>query len=330
MANEQIRLAIIGCGHISRSYLQACQQLPQIVLVAVCDVNPDAARSVSETYHCHWYTSYHDLLAYEHLDSAVVCTPPVTHFPIALDMINAGVNVLCEKPFTTTLHDALKLEQAAKVKKKLLMMSSKFRFVEDVINAKDIIASGVLGDIVLYENVFCSKVSMVGRWNSVRAVSGGGVLIDNGSHAVDIARYLLGPIVAVQAQFGKQVQPIEVEDTARLCFRTASGTLGIVDLSWSIHKGIDSYISIFGTKGVLTVGWKESRYRQYEKIDWVRFGKGYDKQEAFTRQLQHFVDCLLGKDRPLMTLHDAVESVRIIEIAYKSAELSKWLNVDEG
>lgn len=329
MEQGKLRMAVIGCGRVAVSHLQACQSVPQVELVAVVDINPEVAASVADMFRCPtYYTSHADLLRQKTLDAAIVCTPPASHAPIVLDLMAQGVNVLCEKPFTTTLRDAERMAEAADSNGVLLMMASKFRFVEDVIKARDIIASGILGDIVLYENVFCSRVNMRGRWNSVREIAGGGVLIDNGSHAVDVARYLIGPIVAVQAQHGKQVQPIEVEDTSSFYFRTSSGVLGVVDLSWSIHKETDVYIAIYGTEGTLTVGWKESRYRQSEKLDWVRFGKGYDKQEAFTRQLQHFVNCLLGKEKPLMTTRDAVESVRVIEAAYRSAELNKWLSVD--
>lgn len=236
--------------------------------------------------------------------------------------------MLCEKPLALTSEDASLMVDKAEEKGSLLMMASKFRYVDDVIKAKGIVDSGILGDIVLFENVFCSKVDMRDRWNADRNIAGGGVLVDNGSHSVDIARYLLGPITKVQAEEGKRVQDLEVEDTARLYFRTGSDIMGAVDLSWSIHKELESYIDLFGTEGVLSIGWKCSKYRQSEKLNWVTFGKGYDKLTAFSRQLENFVGSIKGEDQPLITASDALESVKVIEAAYKSAQINKWIPVE--
>ncbi len=207
------------------------------------------------------------------------------------------------------------------------MMASKFRYVDDVIKAKGIVDSGILGDVILFENVFCSKVDMRDRWNSERSVGGGGVLIDNGTHSVDIARFLLGPIVKVQAEEGRRVQDLDVEDTCRLFFRTAGGAMGAVDLSWSIHKERDAYIEVFGPEGVLSIGWKGSKYRQSEKLQWITFGKGYDKIAAFARQLRNFAGSIRGREAPLITAEDSLESVRVIEAAYRSIEMDKWVEV---
>jgi predicted dehydrogenase len=209
------------------------------------------------------------------------------------------------------------------------MMASKFRYVDDIIKAKGIVESGILGDIIMFENVFCSKVDMRDRWNSKPEVAGGGVLIDNGSHSVDIARYLLGPIVKVQAEEGKRVQKLPVEDTSRLYFRTQSDVIGAIDLSWSIHKEQESYIDVYGTEGVLSIGWKCSKYRQSEKLDWVRFGSGYDKISAFSRQIANFVGAIKGREMPLITATDGLESVRVIEAAYKSVKQNKWMEVQK-
>jgi predicted dehydrogenase len=199
-------------------------------------------------------------------DAVSICTPPSAHAEITLEALARGVHVLCEKPFAITLPDAKKMLNAAADAGLVLMMASKFRFVDDVVKAKGVIDSGILGQIVLFENVFCSRVDMRGRWNSRKDFAGGGVLFDNGSHSVDLARYLLGPITAVQAQHGLQVQPIEVEDTSRMYFKTAGGVMGSIDLRWSIHKEIESYVSVFGTEGTLSIGWRVE-IRQSER--WV-------------------------------------------------------------
>jgi predicted dehydrogenase len=239
----------------------------------------------------------------------------------------AGAHVLCEKPLTLSVEDAAAMVQAAIRAGRQLMMASKFRYVQDIIHAKGMIASGILGEIVLYENEFCSHVDMKNRWNASPEIGGGGVLIDNGSHSVDIFRFLFGPVRSLQATMGKQWQAIQVEDTCRLHLRSADNTIGAIDLSWSIHKEDPYFIHIFGTAGMLQVGWKGSRYRQSEKMDWVSFGSGYDKFRAVGAQLGNFVDTIYGEGSPLITAEDAIESVRVIQCAYQAARQNGWHKV---
>jgi predicted dehydrogenase len=280
-----------------------------------------------EEYGCKAYKSYQDMLKGEEVDCVIICTPPATHLAISTFFLNNGVHVMCEKPITIKVKEAEKLVELADKKKLCLMMAAKFRYVGDVIKAKSMVESGILGEIVLFENLFCSNVSMAGRWNSQKEMSGGGVLIDNGCHSGDIIRYFCGPIKQVQAQEGKRVRGLTVEETVALHVRTESGVMGTIDLSWSIFKDRESYISIYGTEGTLSVGWGQSKYRQSEKLDWINFGNGYNKYEAFSRQLTNFVHSIEGIEEPLITSQDALESVRVINAAYKSLNQDKWAEV---
>jgi predicted dehydrogenase len=218
--------------------------------------------------------------------------------------------------------------EASDSKDALLMMASKFRYVDDIIKAKAIIEAGILGRIILYENSFCSKINMADRWNSNKAVAGGGVLIDNGSHSADIARYLLGPIVQVQAQQGTAAQGLDVEDTVRVQFLTKSGVLGTFDLSWTITKDSKNYIQIYGSEGTLQVGWKGSRYCQDGSSKWIPFGSGYDKNKSFASQHSNFIDVLKGNDKPVITAEDSLASVQFVETAYRSAGTNHWLRIE--
>jgi predicted dehydrogenase len=187
--------------------------------------------------------------------------------------------------------------------------------------------AGVLGELTLYENCFSAKVPMAGRWNADPAISGGGVLIDNGSHAVDILRYFLGPIVEIKAWEGRRSQGLGVEETVRIFVRAAGDVLGYVDLSWSIARDRPSYIEIHGDRGTLTVGWKESRYKLFGSDDWVVFGKGYDKVAAFRAQLQNFCGAVRGEEELVISAEDAVASVAVIETAYSALDIEKWTSV---
>ena len=114
---------------------------------------------------------------------------------------------------------------------------------------------------------------------------------------------------------------------AGLFVRCLDGTIGSIDLSWSIHKENPYFIHIYGTAGVLEVGWKASRYRQSEKVDWVSFGNGYDKFKAVGSQLKNFIETVTGEGKPIITLEDAVESVRVIQSAYLIANQNHWEKV---
>jgi len=327
MSGDTTRFAIIGAGAISQGYAQAFQTCQEARVVGVADVRGHAARSLAEVLDCSAYESHSALFDDCEVDAALVCTPPSSHPDVCLDLIDRKVPVLCEKPFATTSEQAERVLKAAKDHDVRVTMASKFRYVNDVIRAKQIVDSGILGDIVQFENVFAARVDMSDRWNSDPAVSGGGVLIDNGTHSVDIARYFLGPLAEVQVMEGKRSQGLDVEDTVRILVRSEDGVIGNIDLSWSINKEADSYINIYGSRGTVLVGWKTSRYRQSSSPDWVDFGDGYDKVQAFRRQIENFARAIRGRESLLIGPDDAYASVRVIEAAYDSLRENHWTSI---
>ena len=314
---------MIGCGSIGRAYADAIASLDGARLVAVVDPDVSARRAMAERTGAAAFAVVADLPG---CDAGLVLTPPNTHAALTEALLEAGAHVLCEKPLAPALPDARRMFEAAKAADRQLMMGSKFRYTPDVSAARRLLDQRVCGDVVLYENVFCSHVNMVDRWNSRREISGGGVLIDNGCHSVDIARYLLGPLAKVQAQFGRPVQPIGVEDTARMLFQSHSGALGSIDLSWSVHKQTDAYIRVIGTAGTLEIGWRGSRWKSRD-AEWRAFGAGYDKVTAFHNQLQNFIATCRGIKPAVIDETDAIASVAVIEAAYRSAAEERWVEI---
>jgi len=325
---DTVRFGLVGCGRIAQSHLQALSTLPGAKLTAAVESRQAAGNAVAAEYKCALFTDYKDPAIVDLVDAVIVCTPPNLHHGIARHFLERGVHVLCEKPLTIASPDAADLVKLSNEKDVVLMMASKFRYVDDIIKAKAIVESGILGRIILYENSFCSKINMTDRWNSNKGVSGGGVLIDNGSHSADIARYLLGPIVQVQAQQSTAVQGLDVEDTVRVQFLTKSGVLGTFDLSWSITKDSKNYIQIYGSEGTLQVGWKGSRYCQDGSSKWIPFGSGYDKNKSFASQHSNFIDVIKGNDKPVITPEDSLASVQFVETAYRSAGTNHWLRIE--
>lgn len=327
MNDAKLKFGLIGAGGIAQAYLQAFKDYQQVELVAVVDTRIEAAKAMAETTTAEAYDSYLSLSECTDVDAVIICTPPNTHFDVATHFLEKGVHVLCEKPFTIDVESAREMARIAEDNNVLLTMCSKFRFVEDVIKARSIVSSGLLGDLILFENAFTARVDMTQRWNSSPEISGGGVVMDNGTHSVDIMRYFLGPISQVQSIESARVQLTDVEDTALIFAKNHDGVMGTIDLSWSINKELDNYISIYGSAGTIHVGWKESKYRQSSSADWIVFGNGYNKVQAFRSQVENFSNAILGKEALLISLEDAIASVEVISACYASMNNNDWISL---
>jgi predicted dehydrogenase len=322
-----LRFGLVGAGAIARSYVDVFAGVDGAAIVAVADPDARAADALAEAVRGTSFPSQRSMLEDAALDAVLVCAPPNVHHQLVLAAIEEGCHVLCEKPLALTGAAAREMLVAADQAGVLFAMATKFRFVDDVIRARQVVESGILGDLIQIENVFASRVDMSRRWNSDPGVGGGGVLIDNGTHSVDIARYFLGPIVEVLAVEGRRVQQLPVEDTVRVQVRTADGLLGSIDLSWSYDSVNETYLEVYGSYGTVKVGWQESCYRQASSSEWVPFGRGYDKISCMRNQVETFCRVLRGEGTPAVTPDDMLASVLVIEAAYASLETGEWTPV---
>jgi predicted dehydrogenase len=297
-------------------------------LTAVVDVNPEAARAFGNSFRCNSYTSLNEYFAaHNPADGGIVCTPTSEHSSIACSLLQMRINVLCEQPFALDSSSAERMIDASRTYGATLMMGSKFRFVPDIIHAKGLLQAGILGQVLEFESDFRDTIDMHNRWNMHPELSGGGVLMDGGSPAVDIARYFFGPIMGIRAEEGCRIQSKDVEDTVRLAVQTTSGVLGTIHLSWTLKNPGDDYLRIYGTQGNLCIGWKKSIYRPNGAIDWIHFGEGYNTQKALALQMGHFINVVAGEEIPEISADDELESVRTIETAYQSIRTGQFLNI---
>ena len=332
MSEDQtpVRFGLVGAGAIAQAYAQAFAISEEVKLVAVADSRIEAAEALAETAGAASFPSVEAMVAEMDLDAVIVSTPPVTHDEVCKPLFDRGINVLCEKPLAIDSETAAEMASQAQQTGVVFTMASKFRYVADVAQAKSIIASGVLGEVVLFENVFTGRVDMTQRWNSDPAISGGGVLIDNGTHSVDITRYFLGELTEIQAMEGHRIQELPVEDTAKMFVRSKDGVLASIDLSWSVSKELPYFIAVYGSAGTLLVGWQESKYRRSSDKEWTVFGNGYQKVAAFQRQLENFAGAIRGTESLLVEPADALASVSVIEAAYRSLTKGDWEPITES
>lgn len=326
---NKLKFALIGTGGIAQTYAQAFQSSDCCELVAVADVNENSAKAFAEPFNAKSFSDYRTLAENSEFDAVIVSTPPNTHPEIAMFFMRRGVHVLCEKPLCLSVAEAKEMIAGAEDSKVVFTMATKFRYCEDVVKAKAILASGILGEIVQFENAFTAKVDMSKRWNSDKEISGGGVLIDNGTHSVDIIRYFLGAITDVLALETSGTQNLKVDENVKLLTKTANGVAASVDLTWGINKELPNFISVYGTNGTLHIGWRESKYKLNSSPDWNVFGKGYDKVQAFKSKIENFRNAIVDGEELLTKPADALASVEVIEAAYKSLNQNLWQKVVE-
>lgn len=327
-ASPRLRFALVGTGGIAQTYAQAFQTSGCCELVAVADVRLEASKAFAEPFGAKAFDNYRTLAEQILPDAVIIATPPDSHPEIASFFMRKGVHVLCEKPLCLSVAEAHAMIETAQQAQVVFTMATKFRYCEDVVKAKAIIASGVLGEIIQFENAFTAKVDMSKRWNSDKKTAGGGVLIDNGTHSVDIIRYFLGAITDVITVETGKTQNLSVDENVKLFAKTEKGVIAAVDLTWGINKELPHFISIYGTNGTLHIGWRESKYKINSSPDWNIFGTGYDKVQAFRAKLENFRNAIVEKEELLTKPADALASVEVIEAAYRSLDKTVWTSVE--
>jgi predicted dehydrogenase len=321
-----MRIGLIGLGRAGGVHFDAWQLVDGSDVIAVCDPSP-VARKRARDLGIRTYTNPDVMLESDTLDAVVIAAPPADHTELAIKCLERGLHVLCEKPLALTTWDAMKMLQTAHRRRRTLLLATKFRHVPELAQARELIAAGKIGDPVAFEVSFCSPVDMSRRWNAQRSRAGGGVIIDNGCHAFDIVSFLFGTVTWVQANLHKSQQRLTVEDSASIQVRATDGVIGRIDVSWSLSTGRDSYVTIYGSKGTIEVGWRITRIK-IGTADWETFGGNYDKIDAHRRMLTCFVEACSGRVAPWISTVECLRTVAAVETAYRSIHSGGWERVD--
>jgi predicted dehydrogenase len=207
------------------------------------------------------------------------------------------------------------------------MAGARFRYIADLIQARGLIQSGILGKILVFEidfRNFGDTDNYTGFWPD-REMQG--VIMDRGNHAIDIARYFFGPIMRIRAEEAVKYKLSGLEDTVRLDRRSVSGVIGTAQLSRTLKNPREDYIRIYGTRGTLCIGWKASAYRLNGFADWTKFGEGFSKLRAVRRQIENLLHAIKDEATPETTSEDGYELVRALEAAYRSLSTKEWIEL---
>lgn len=313
------RIGIVGCGGIARAHARGYAMLPNAHLAALYDTDRERAEAFARKHGGEPYASLEEMLSRAGLTAVSVCTPPAFHEEAACAALRAGVAVCCEKPLA---HDAASAERmcaCAEETGTLLVTAFKFRFFPNVLWAKTLLDAKRLGTVVSARVAFAGIIDMSEKWFSRKSVSGGGVMMDNGVHAVDLLRFLLGEVRSVRAVAAGRGVPLEVEDSAHIFMETASGAWGEAELSWAVPQP-RNFLEIHGTGGLLVL-WKNGG-RFCPATGEPEECEGTEDPvlaDPFAAQLSWFLGCVEGRCAPRASAEDGLRAVQIIEAAYVSA-----------
>lgn len=334
---KKIRIAILGCGTIGDVHARAIAELPEICeLAAICDVNPDRAEEYAKKYGTKAYSDYAKMLSDPKIDAVSICTPSGMHADQSIAAMEAGKHVLCEKPLALTVRDAERIcECEARTNKKVSVIFQ-MRFIEDMQYLKKVLSEGLLGTLVfcdLYMKYWRDESYFkVSPWRGTFAMDGGGALMNQGIHGVDIMHFLCGTPRLLTAKAKTLVHNIETEDTVVCAVEYPSGALGVIQASTSANPGFDRRIEIHGSRGYAVVIdarieklFVDGKFLIDTKIE-TGAGTKSDptkmSHDKHTLQMKNFVRSLLGEEELRSTSRDGLAAVSFVEKVYEVSKNS--------
>lgn len=345
-----LKTAVIGYGKVAHLHAQALRSLPSSEFVAVCGRNLERAQAFAQQYGARAFTSVTDMIEQAGVQAVVICTPHPNHAAPAIEAARLGAHVLVEKPLASTLADCDAMIAAAEESGVKLGVISQRRFYEPVQRARQAIDAGkigrpVLGTVVMYgwrDEAYYRSDPWRGQW----AAEGGGVLVNQAPHQLDLLQWLMGPIDELFGYWDNLNHPtIEVEDTAVAVLRFKRGGVGSIVVSNSQKPGIYGKVHIHGSNGasvgvqteggamfiagvsaileppyndLWTVPGEEALVEQWRAEDRAAFEQGDPALRYITLQNQDFLDAILDDRAPAVTGQDGRVTVEIFTAIYRS------------
>ena len=350
MRNSVYNIAILGCGKVAHLHASAIQNLPNARLAGVWSRTQQTANGFACQYKVPAYTDVAELIKKEKINLAVVCTPHPFHLEPAQQAALQGANILVEKPLASTLEDADKIISTCKKAGVKLGVVSQRRWYEPVLRVKKAIEAGKIGKPVL------GTVNMLGwrdksyydadKWRGNWKTEGGGVLVNQAPHQLDILLWFMGEVEEVYGIWRNLNHPyIEVEDTALAIIKFRNGGIGNVIVSNSQKPGIYGKVHVHGEngasagvqtdggamfiagmKGILeppvndlwTIPGEEELVEKWKMEDVRHFSSIDPMTHYMERQIEDFLFALDENRDPLVTGEDGRRTVELFTAIYRS------------
>ena len=329
---KKFGFGIVGCGMVSDLHATVIAGISDAALVGVFDKNIERANDFAKKNEVkRVYASYEDMLADKEIDIVCICTPSGLHAPLIIQAAESGKHFIVEKPMAITeaqLSSVIEAVEKYKVKGEVI---SQYRFSHAVQSIKQAVDEGKLGKIILgdiYMKYNRTPEYYKSSWRGTLAMDGGGALMNQGIHGIDLLQYIMGPVKSVMGCCRTMVHDIEVEDTACLTLEYENGAIGTVQGTTSVNPGYPRRIEIHGTKG--TVVLEEDRIviwdvedcpmpEQSEKSVTASHNDPMAISDKYHKiQFEDLMASIEKDKEPLISVYEGKKPVDIVLAAYKS------------
>lgn len=320
-------IALIGTGHIAHEHAAALRKLKGAKLIAVYGKDAGRVQAFSQKYRVQGYTELSGLLNNPEVHVVDIANRNDEHGNVALQAILAGKHVILEKPMEISITKARKILLDARRKNVQVSVISQYRFGSAMQKVKGMIDEGRLGKLILGQ-VFLGKCRSQEYydehegWRKDKRRAGGGVLLLNAVHYVDVLRWLMGEVVEVSGEKSTLTHSMPVEDTGMVMMKFQSGALGMIAATTSLAFNIPDRIELYGSRGGVVI--EGGRITRVYRGGWVSSFLHSCIQSCIPRQvgsiqeqLQEFVDALNAGKQPAVTGEDGLRVVEILERAYQ-------------
>ncbi|NCW43971.1 MAG: gfo/Idh/MocA family oxidoreductase [Gemmatimonadaceae bacterium] len=257
-SGQRIRIALVGCGRISRNHFDAIAKIDDLELVSVCDIVPERAQQAGAAAGVPWFTDLDTMLAEVPSDAVVVATPSGLHPQHGITVARAGRHVISEKPMAISLAAADALVQTCDDHRVHLFVVKQNRLNPPIVLLKRAIDRGRFGRIYMANctvrwtrpQEYYDQAPWRGTWEF-----DGGAFMNQASHYVDLIQWLVGPVESVMAKTATMARRIEAEDSGVAVLKFRSGAIGTIEVTMlTFPKNLEGSITILGETGTVKIG----------------------------------------------------------------------------
>lgn len=314
-----MRVGIIGAGGIAGEHVRGYKRLADVELVGAADPAGASRQKAETAWGVPAFATVKELLDTAKPDAVSICSPPKFHADAAVECLERGVAVLCEKPLAFSVAEARRIAEAAECTKTPFMVAFCHRFHPPVMLVKEAIDAGKLGKVKMFRNRFGGKQDMSQRWFGDPEVAGGGCMMDTSIHSIDLFRFLVGPAAWVTGAVADIAGFYKLEDSGIITLGTADGAFGVIEGSWSTPASAN-VIEVYGTEGAAVVNYNtgETLILPAGATEWQK--PTWDGPDRFEREVEAFVNAVKTKTPTPITAEDGLAANKVVEATYRSSK----------